>query len=61
MRILGRAMQLIGLLVLPLSMVMQLTDSLGRSIGVSQMVVMMVFGVAVFYVGRMVEGLAARG
>ena len=60
MRMLGRTLQFIGLTILPLSMVMQLTNLLGRAIGVSDMVVMLVFGVAVFYTGRMVEGLAAR-
>jgi hypothetical protein len=60
MRTLGRAMQFIGLTILPLSMIMQLTDMLGRSIGLSQMLVMMVFGAAIFYTGRMVEGLATR-
>ena len=60
MRMFGRALQFIGLTVLPLSIVMQLTNLLGRAIGVSDMIVMLVFGVAVFYVGRMIEGLAAR-
>ena len=54
-------MQFIGLTMLPLSMIMQLTNMLGRAIGVSQMIVMMVFGIAIFYTGRMVEGYAARG
>ncbi len=53
----GRLLQIVGLIVLPLSMVMQLTDSLGRAIGVSQMVVMMVFGAAAFFLGRMLEGI----
>ena len=53
-------MQFIGLTVLPLAIVMQLTDMLGRKIGVSQMVIMMVFGFAIFYAGRMLEGLGAR-
>ena len=59
MRTLGRALQLVGLVLLPLSMVLELNNTLVRSFGVSQMVVMLVFGLAVFYVGRMLEGYAS--
>ena len=58
MKSLGRFLQFAGIVILPLSMFMELTDGLGRSFGVSDMVVMLVFGFAVFYVGRIVEGYA---
>lgn len=60
MKSLGRFLQLAGLILLPLSMFMELTDGLGRAFGVSDMVIMLVFGFAVFYVGRIVEGYATN-
>ena len=59
MREIGRLMQLIGMIVLPLSMLLELTGSLGRAFGLSQMVIMLIFGVAVFYCGRLLEGYAS--
>lgn len=62
MRILGRILQLVGLLVLPLSMVMELTGGLGRKFGVSDMVVMLAYGIIAFALGRTLEGFArSRG
>ena len=55
---LGRSLQYIGLIVLPVSMLLELTQLLGRSFGVSQMVVMLVFGASAFFIGRLVEGYA---
>lgn len=59
MRQVGRALQLVGLVALPLAMMLELSGSLGRSFGVSQMVIMLVFGAAVFYCGRILEGYSA--
>lgn len=59
MKALGRLLQLVGLAVLPLAMFMELTDFLGR-IFVNQMVIMLVFGVAAFYLGRILEGYASN-
>lgn len=62
MRILGRLLQMVGLLVLPLSMVMELTGGLGRKFGVSDMVVMLAYCIVAFGLGRMLEGFArSRG
>ena len=58
MRAIGRTLQVVGLILLPLSMVMELDGGLGRSFGVSDMVLMLVFGAAAFAVGRLVEGYA---
>lgn len=58
MRAIGRFMQFAGLVVLPLAMLLELTGGLERSFGVSEMVIMLVFGVAIFGVGRLVEGYA---
>jgi hypothetical protein len=60
MKALGRGLQLLGLILLPLSMFMEITGALGRSFGVSDMVIMLVFGAAAFYAGRLVEGYAAH-
>ncbi len=57
----GRFLQYVGLFLLPLSMVLELTDSLGRSFGVSQMVIMLIFGFCAFQLGRYLEGHALHG
>lgn len=59
MKALGRLLQIGGLVLLPLSMFMEVTGGLGRAFGVSDMVIMLVFGFAAFYAGRIVEGYAA--
>lgn len=58
MKALGRLLQLGGLILLPLSMFMELTGGLGRPFGVSDMVIMLVFGASAFGAGRIVEGYA---
>ena len=56
MRSVGRGLQYLGLALLPLAMIMEITNGLGRPFGVSEMLVMLVFGAAIFYAGRIVEG-----
>jgi len=56
----GRLLQLVALVILPASMLLQLTNLLGRQLYVSEMVIMLVFGIASFSVGRIIEGYAAR-
>lgn len=60
MKLLGKTLQVVGLMVLPLAMAMQLSELLGRALHVSQMVFMMLFGVAAFSIGRLLEGYARR-
>jgi hypothetical protein len=60
MKSLGRLLQTLGLVLLPLSILLELTQALGRSYGVSDMLVMLVFGFAVFYLGRFLEGYGQR-
>lgn len=55
MRNLGKAMQVLALMLLPASMVMQVTSAM-RANSLSVMLLMMLFGIALFGVGRMVEG-----
>lgn len=55
-------MQIAGLVVLPVAMMMQLTTApradTGAGFTVSTMLLMMVLGVAVFAIGRVLEGYA---
>jgi TctA family transporter len=60
MKTFGRLLQQGALCILPLAMLMELTDALGRDVGVSDMVVMLVFGVLAFVLGRTLEGVANR-
>ena len=60
MSILGRYLQLFALSVLPLAMLLELTDALGRSFGLSEMLIMLVFGVMAFWLGRLIEGYSAK-
>ena len=60
MRSLGRALQFIALVLLPLAVILQLSGSLGRPFAVSEMLVMLVFGMCCFGIGRILEGYAGR-
>jgi len=60
MRTLGRGLQIFALVLLPLAMLMQVSNLLGRQLHVSEMVIMLIAGVAAFMLGRMIEGYAAR-
>lgn len=56
MRLVGRLLQIAGLVLLPLSMVLELSDVLDATFGTRDMLVMLVFGAGVFYLGRVIEG-----
>jgi hypothetical protein len=55
MRYLGRALQMAGLTILPVSMFLQLAGQ----INVKEMLLMLVMGFAGFYLGRIIEGYSA--
>lgn len=55
MKAIGQFLQVTGLVVLPVAMLMELSGMLGRK-GVSEMVILLVFGAAAFGIGRIVEG-----
>ena len=59
-RTIGHLLQLFGLLILPLAVVLELSGSLGRDTGVSELVIMLVAGSAAFVLGRVIEGYAAK-
>ena len=56
----GRFLQIAGLLILPLFIVLELTNSLGRDSGVADLLIAMAFGLAIFYFGRILEGYVRR-
>ena len=62
MRTLGKLLQVVGLIILPVSMMMQITGEVraptGGGFTVSAMLLMMVFGVVLFSCGRILEGYA---
>ncbi len=58
MRSFGKALQMFALALLPLAMLMEATNVLGRDTGVSDMVIMLLAGVAAFMLGRLIEGYA---
>lgn len=60
MRTLGRGLQIFALVLLPLSMLMQVSNVLGRQLHVSEMVIMLVAGIAAFMLGRLIEGYAPQ-
>ena len=60
MRTLGRGLQIFALVLLPVSMLMQVSNVLGRQLHVSEMVIMLIAGVAAFMLGRLIEGYAPR-
>ncbi|MAD80825.1 MAG: hypothetical protein QGF59_03305 [Pirellulaceae bacterium] len=55
MKAIGQFLQLTGLVVLPIAMFTELSGILGQK-GLRVMVTMLVFGIAAFCVGRIVEG-----
>ena len=55
-RHLGRALQYLGLAVLPLGVVLELSGAWGRSFGVADLLKSLAFGVAAFLIGRLIEG-----
>jgi len=59
MRSLGKGLQVLGLVLLPLACMLEISSgSIGRSSGLATMLLMMVVGVIAFVLGRYVEGYA---
>lgn len=52
----GRGLQWLGLLALPLGIFLELTGQLGRR-SLADLLLIMVFGFAAFHLGRMLEGI----
>ncbi len=60
MRIIGRYMQIAALVALPTGMLLELSGVLGRSFGLNDMLLVLIFGVVLFITGRMFEGYGPR-
>ena len=62
MKSLGRTMQVLGMIILPIGMLMELSGELEQNIiaGVNDMLIMMCFGIALFGLGRILEGYGSR-
>lgn len=58
MILIGRLLQYAGLIALPVAILLELSKLLGRSFGLSQMLIMLVFGFCAFHIGRFIEGFA---
>ena len=56
MQALGRFLQFVGLAALPTAMFLELSNGLGRAFHLSQMLIMLIFGVSAFVLGRLIEG-----
>lgn len=57
MNTVGRSFQIIGLVTLPLAVLLEAMGRLGRN-GLSDMLLLMIFGAVSFYLGRYIEGYA---
>ena len=55
----GRGLQLLGLAILPLGIILEITGRLGRR-GLAELLLIMVFGFAAFHAGRYLEGYARQ-
>lgn len=51
----GRTLQMIGLALLPLAIIMQLTG-----LGLREMLMLAVVGAVIFWIGRLMEGLGRK-
>jgi hypothetical protein len=58
MKAIGRLLQILGLILLPLAVLFELINDFGFPFGLRDMLVMLVFGAAAFYLGRLMEGYA---
>ena len=53
-------MQIVGLVIPPLAILLELNGDLGQYHGVSKMLMMLIAAVCLFYIGRIVEGHAGK-
>ena len=60
MRLIGRVLQILGLILLPLALILQLFKDFGFPFTVRDMLLTLIFGAAIFYLGRLLEGYARR-
>lgn len=56
MVLVGKALQLAALLMLPIAMFMEMNKTLGRNFYLADMLTMLIFGIVMFGTGRLFEG-----
>lgn len=56
MKQLGRVLQILGLILLPVAILLQLSNDFGLPFSLRDMLLTLVFGLAAFYLGRFLEG-----
>lgn len=59
MRLIGRGLQFLALVLLPVAVLAQLGGNNGQLFGVNHLVYALVIGVVLFCVGKLIEGGAA--
>ncbi len=58
MKKLARVLQFLGLVLLPIGMLLEVTKDFGHGFGLKEMLLTLVFGFTLFYLGRFIEGYA---
>ncbi len=57
--LIGRGLQVLGLVILPVGIILELLGKLGRR-GLAELLLIMIFGFAAFHLGRYIEGYARQ-
>jgi hypothetical protein len=60
MRTIGKSMQVLALVLLPMACLLEITGGLGRPFGVSDLLVALIFAAVCFMAGRLIEGYASQ-
>ena len=58
MKTIGRVLQQLALLILPIAILLEITGGLARSFGVADLLKALVFSILLFVFGRLIEGYA---
>ncbi|HIF31743.1 MAG: hypothetical protein ABGX07_07105 [Pirellulaceae bacterium] len=58
---LGKLLQLIAMVMLPLAMFLEINKSLAKEFYLADMTLMLLFGVVLFGLGRVIEGYGQAG
>ena len=59
MKTIGKVLQQLALVILPIAIVLELTGGMARSFGVADLLIALIFSVILFWIGRLIEGYAA--
>ena len=59
MKTIGKVLQQLALVILPIAIVLELTGGMARSFGVADLLKALIFSVILFWIGRLIEGYAS--